>query len=96
MVASHLHATGSRHTNWRLLHDYHCGGYAKAPPYLLAFMQALERNNQVVLEPVYSAKMLWGIEQLAEQNYFAPGTHIIAIHGGGIQGRRGFGALTDR
>jgi 1-aminocyclopropane-1-carboxylate deaminase len=84
----------STHANWRLLNDYHCGGYAKVPQYLLEFMLLLEERNHLLLDPVYTAKMLWGIQQLAEKGHFSPGTDIIAVHSGGVQGRRGFGLST--
>lgn len=90
MIRAYLDRLGCRHDQWQFINDYHCGGYAKAPAFLLEFMQALEGQNQLLLEPVYSAKMLWGIQQMADNGCFASGTQIIAIHGGGVQGRRGF------
>ena len=85
-----LSALGVNHSRWQVITGYHHGGYAKTTPELLQFMAALETDNHIVLEPVYSAKMLWGIEQLALQDYWPKGSTIIAIHGGGLQGRRGF------
>lgn len=81
----------SKPAQWHINNDYHHGGYAKTSPELLSFMAAMEKANKLLLEPVYSAKMLWGIDQLAQQNYWPEGSIIIAVHGGGIQGRRGFG-----
>jgi 1-aminocyclopropane-1-carboxylate deaminase len=34
--------------------------------------------------------MLWGIDQLAQADYWPQGSTVVAVHGGGIQGRRGF------
>jgi 1-aminocyclopropane-1-carboxylate deaminase len=77
-------------SEWYINSDYHHGGYARSTPELLAFMQAIEATNDLRLEPVYSAKMLWGIDQLAQQDYWPEGSTIVAVHGGGLQGRRGF------
>lgn len=76
--------------NWQVISDFHHGGYGKITPELIEFMEALEDLNNIRLEPVYTAKMLWGIQQLAEQAYWKPGTELVAIHTGGLQGRRGF------
>ncbi len=80
--------------HWQVISDYHHGGYAKVTPELLNFMRQLEVDNNLLLEPVYSAKMLWGIEDLAKQGFWPSGTRLIIVHGGGVQGRRGFGLST--
>ena len=72
---------------------FHCGGYAQVNEALLAFIQRFEANNSIQLDPVYTAKMLYGIEQLALKEYWPEGSRIIALHSGGLQGRRGYPAL---
>ncbi|MGS2718703.1 1-aminocyclopropane-1-carboxylate deaminase/D-cysteine desulfhydrase [Eionea flava] len=89
-IAQRLLELNSSHSNWQVLNEYHHGGYAKTTPELLRFMLAMESANDLLLEPVYSAKMLWGIDQLAQADYWPEGSTIVAIHGGGLQGRRGF------
>jgi 1-aminocyclopropane-1-carboxylate deaminase/D-cysteine desulfhydrase-like pyridoxal-dependent ACC family enzyme len=73
--------------NWQIVTDYHFGGYAKQTPELLNFMRSFEKTQGVLLEPIYTAKMLYGIFDLVEQNFFKPNSNIIAIHTGGLQGR---------
>lgn len=85
-----LNPQGQKRQAWRIVTGHHHGGYAKTSPELLQFMATLEADNQLLLEPVYSAKMLWGIEQLALADYWPEGSTIVAVHGGGLQGRRGF------
>jgi len=75
---------------WQIETDYHHGGYAKTNSELMGFMHRFEQRNAVLLDPVYTAKMLWAIEALAKQGYWPEGSHIVAIHSGGLQGRRGF------
>lgn len=77
--------------NWRLITGFHAGGYGKKhPEYLSQFWQDFERNNGIPLDPVYTVKMCWGISSLAQQGYWPRGSRIVAIHSGGLQGRRGF------
>lgn len=90
-VSQWLDKVDCQHVNWQVINDYHHGGYAKVNPQLLQFMAELEEANGLQLEPVYNAKMLWGIEQLALQGYWPAGSRIVVVHGGGVQGRRGFG-----
>ena len=74
--------------NWHLKTNYHCGGYAKTPDYLMAFIEAFEKKHQVLLDPIYTGKMMYGIYDLIESGYFKRGSQILAIHTGGLQGRK--------
>ena len=76
--------------NWHLIKDYHFGGFAKINSNLIAFIQKFEEKFLIPLEPVYTAKMFYGIYDLAAKGYFRPGSKIVAIHTGGIQGKRGY------
>lgn len=77
--------------SWRLISGYHGGGYGKKlPSYLDQFWRSFENETGLLLDPVYSLKMFWGISQLAAQHYWSPGSRIVAVHTGGLQGRRGF------
>jgi len=78
---------------WRINYDFHAGGYAKLPKELLDFMNAFEARSSIKLDPVYTAKMLWGIETLAAQGRWQVGANVLAVHTGGLQGRHGFSAL---
>jgi 1-aminocyclopropane-1-carboxylate deaminase len=76
--------------NWQINLDYHFGGFAKAMPELLNFIADFEKRHLVSLEPIYTGKMLFGLYDLIQKNYFKPGQTIIAVHTGGLQGNRGF------
>ncbi|KJV07486.1 1-aminocyclopropane-1-carboxylate deaminase/D-cysteine desulfhydrase [Methylocucumis oryzae] len=78
------------HHYWHLNLDYHLGGFAKITPELIAFMQQIEQQTGIPLEPIYTGKMLYGIYDLVRRNYFPAGSKIVAIHTGGLQGNRGF------
>ncbi|MCE3251378.1 MAG: pyridoxal-phosphate dependent enzyme [Cellvibrio sp.] len=77
--------------NWRLVTGFHAGGYGKKhPEYLSQFWQGFEGDTAIPLDPVYTVKMFLGITSLAQQGYWQRGSRIVAIHSGGLQGRRGF------
>ncbi|TDB67129.1 pyridoxal-phosphate dependent enzyme [Arundinibacter roseus] len=67
--------------------DYHFGGYARHTPELIRFMSEFEQRHSVLLEHVYTGKMLYGVYDLMRKNFFTPGSTIVAIHTGGLQGR---------
>ncbi|GAB2948564.1 pyridoxal-phosphate dependent enzyme [Hymenobacter coalescens] len=83
-------AVGRRFANYYLHLDAHFGGYAKPSAELLAFVHAFYQRHGVVLDPVYTGKLLAGTLQLIEAGYFAPGSTVVAIHTGGLQGWTGF------
>lgn len=75
---------------WFVNLDYHFGGFAKITPVLDRFINQFKQTHKIQLEPVYTGKMLYGIYDLIRQGYFKSGQKIIAIHTGGLQGKRGF------
>jgi 1-aminocyclopropane-1-carboxylate deaminase len=76
------------HDNWQINLDYHFGGFAKTNAQLLAFINEFEVRHQIPLEPVYTGKMLYALYDLIRQHYFKPHQRIIALHTGGLQGKR--------
>jgi len=72
---------------YRLETGYSFGGYAKAKPELLDFIRAFEQKTGVLLDQVYTGKMLYGIYDLARQGYFPENAVVVAVHTGGLQGR---------
>lgn len=77
----------SKRDNWKINTHYHFGGYAKSTAALRAFMEEFEKRHGIILEPIYTAKMLYGLYSLITADQFLPGTTVIALHTGGLQGR---------
>lgn len=76
---------------WSVNDAFHCGGYACASPELMRFLTEFQARHGIPLEPVYSAKLLYGIFALAKKrDIFPQKSRILAIHGGGLQGLRGY------
>lgn len=76
--------------NWRVECDFHFGGYAKINDKLIHFMKGFKSQYNITLDAVYTAKMFYGLFELIKSNTFKPGTTIVAIHSGGLQGNKGF------
>ena len=83
-------AAGQRLTNYELHTGYHFGGYAKLPPELREFIQQFEADSGVLLDPIYTGKLLFGVLDLIDKDYFTPGSTVVAVHTGGLQAWAGF------
>lgn len=81
---------GRTFQNIHLIDHYHFGGYAKFKPPLITFINQFVLKHQILLDPVYTGKMLYGIYDLVSKNYFPEGSRILAIHNGGLQGVYGY------
>ena len=75
--------------NWSLITDYHFGGYAKINTELISFINQFKTDYNIPLDAVYTGKMMFGILDLIDKNYFTKGSKILAIHTGGLQGIQG-------
>ncbi len=80
-------------TRWKLIRDYHFGGFARANPSLIHFINDFHRETGLLLDPVYTGKMMFGLMDLIAKDFFPPGSKILAIHTGGLQGIDGMNAL---
>lgn len=86
---------GNVYTNFQITFDYHFGGYANATPELFQFILDFKNQHHISIEPVYTAKMFYGLFKLIESDCFQRGTTIIAIHTGGLQGLSGYPQLAS-
>lgn len=76
-------------TNWQLIRVFHFEGYAKVNEYLIKFLNDFYDQHQIPLDPIYTGKMMYGILDMIEKNYFKANSKILAIHTGGLQGIKG-------
>jgi 1-aminocyclopropane-1-carboxylate deaminase len=74
--------------SYTLLHQFHQGGYAKTNPKMIDFMNRLWDTEKIPTDIVYTSKLLFGVEQLIQENYFEKDASILVIHSGGLQGNR--------
>jgi len=71
-----------------LEHNYHFGGYAKQTVELISFMNFFYHTYAVPTDFVYTAKLMYAINDLIGKGFFSEGSRILAIHSGGLQGNR--------
>lgn len=76
--------------NWVLENQYHFGGYAKYNLELIDFINQFKELHDIPLDPIYTGKMMYGIFDKIQKGHFPPGSKILAIHTGGLQGNKGF------
>lgn len=76
------------HDNYLILPEFHQGGYAKKTPELLQFMNEFYEATGIPTDFVYTGKLMFAIFQLIHKQYFPPGSRILAIHSGGLQGNK--------
>lgn len=84
-----LKFSSNKYNNWELKLDFHFGGYAKINKELVNFIYEFEELNKIQVEPIYTAKMLFGIKAMIENDEIPEDSTIIALHTGGLQGRAG-------
>ncbi|AZJ36815.1 1-aminocyclopropane-1-carboxylate deaminase/D-cysteine desulfhydrase [Tenacibaculum singaporense] len=75
--------------NWSLQTDYHFGGYGKYNEELIRFINEFKEQTTILLDPIYTGKMLFGILDLVAKGAFPVGSKLLAIHTGGLQGIAG-------
>ncbi len=75
--------------NYELVQDYNFGGYAKINKELVEFIEKFEYLNDIPLDPIYTGKMFFGINDMIKNKLFEKGYKIIAVHTGGLQGNMG-------
>jgi len=86
----------ARNQNWDLITDYHFGGYGKMNEELIQFINQFYRRTEVPLDPVYTGKMVFGVMDLIQKNYFPDNAKILLIHTGGLQGIQGMNRLLKK
>ena len=73
-------------SNFELQTDYHFGGYARTKPELIAFINQFYKKHQIILDPIYNGKGLYGIVDLIRQEKISKGSKIVWVLTGGQQG----------
>ncbi|PBP93478.1 1-aminocyclopropane-1-carboxylate deaminase/D-cysteine desulfhydrase [Pseudomonas congelans] len=74
-----------------VLFDASRGGFARADAALLGFIADSEAQSGVPLEPLYTGKALLALHDEVLAGRFEPGTRLVFVHTGGLQGRRAMG-----
>jgi 1-aminocyclopropane-1-carboxylate deaminase/D-cysteine desulfhydrase-like pyridoxal-dependent ACC family enzyme len=75
---------------------FHFGGFARHTTELTSFMNHFFEQTGVPTDIVYTAKLCYAWQSLAREGFFEPGSRVLLIHSGGLQGNRSLapGTLT--
>lgn len=79
----------AKNNNWELILNYHFGGYAKVDEDLIAFINSFYQKYKIPLDPIYTSKMVFGVTDLINKNYFPENSKILMVHTGGLQAIEG-------
>lgn len=71
--------------DFRILKDYHHGGYAKVSEELMDFCDGMRAEYSIVLEPTYTGKSFYAVFDLIRKSLIKKGTTVLLIHTGGLQ-----------
>ena len=74
------------HSHFALVPDYHFGGYARQTPQLINFMNQWYQSTAIPTDFVYTGKLFYAVDDLIRKSYFPPGSRLLVIHSGGLQG----------
>jgi 1-aminocyclopropane-1-carboxylate deaminase len=64
----------------------HFGGYGKYNLELIQFINKFYKSTGIKLDQIYTGKMMYALLNDIKNNKFKPGSTIIALHTGGLQG----------
>lgn len=70
--------------NWKILTEYHHGGYAKSTHELLDFIARYKTQHGITLDHVYTGKLFFAIYDMVANGTIPSQSTILAIHTGGI------------
>ena len=72
--------------NTEMFLNYHFGGYAKYDQVLIDFMNDFFSRTNIPTDFVYTGKLAFALFDLIKKDHFPPGSKILMIHSGGLQG----------
>jgi 1-aminocyclopropane-1-carboxylate deaminase len=75
--------------SYRFHNQYSFGGYAKTTNELLRFIGQFTSRTGILLDPIYTGKMMFALYDLIRNDHFPKGSTILAVHTGGLFGLLG-------
>ncbi|MBC7775111.1 MAG: pyridoxal-phosphate dependent enzyme [Phycisphaerae bacterium] len=77
---------------FNIIQGYTFGGFAKFHPAIMDIVRSFLQQTNILLDPIYTAKMLFGVFDMLAKGAFAPESTVVVLHTGGLQGWEGFNA----
>ncbi|MGB1972000.1 MAG: 1-aminocyclopropane-1-carboxylate deaminase/D-cysteine desulfhydrase, partial [Flavobacteriaceae bacterium] len=78
------------HSRYTLNSDFIFGGYGKVTDELVDFINQFYLEYKILLDPLYTGKLLFGIFALIKSGQWRWGKKVLVLHTGGIQAIEGF------
>ena len=72
------------------------GAYGKITDENIRFINDFRDKYGILLDPIYTGKMMQKLFELIKRNYFESGSKILAFHTGGLQGIEGANAMLGK
>lgn len=69
---------------FEVITGYHFGGFGKKTSELTDFIASIQEETGVLLDYVYTGKMVWAVNDLIMKGYFNKGDRIVLLHTGGV------------
>lgn len=76
--------------------DYPFGGYGRTTDELIVFINTFFDNTGIPLDPIYNGKALYGICKDIRSGAIAPGSSVMHIHTGGLQGVEAYNYMAQK
>lgn len=79
--------------DYKVVSEDRFGGYARSDDSLIRFMNSCFRESGIPLDPIYTGKMMFRLNQMLEHGVIPRESRILAIHTGGLQGLPAYNRL---
>lgn len=89
-VRSFIDTYPSDNEQYDLISSTSMGGYGRATGELIDFINEFYQNYAILLDPIYTGKLLFGIFTSIKKGEWSWGKNILVIHTGGLKGIEGF------
>lgn len=77
---------GCPKNTWSLFSDTEWKGFGRMDDALFGFMNRFYGDFKIPLDVVYTGKMMYYLQQLIQNGQLPEGSHVLAVHTGGLQG----------
>ncbi len=81
--------------NYIINENYHFGGFGKFNIELITFINKFKFRFGIDLDPLYSGKLAYAVQDLMLNGYLSDNSDVVWIHGGGLQGIKGFNRINN-
>lgn len=81
------------YVDWEKVHfiqDKHQGGFAKINQDMIDFARVVYKETDIELDLIYNTKVWMALNDMIKEGKFNPGSKILLVHTGGLQGNRGW------